>query len=522
MATALQRCCRRAPSSVDPLFAQKVEADRRRRARKHVLGASMVAVLFIIYALAFFDPSNPLRIPFRVNNSITLAALLAAYAICALSERCERHQDLFLLLIGVHFVTYNSISLGRLKALTSPMFDHHKHDISDEIADEFDNILISYLAVALGCHLQMLGTKCSFVLCMFAPTIWIVQAMTLGSVLPDITAPGVVYFLMSLVAFLGLKRSHDVLLQSQWEMYRMGNRRQQEAMRGIMDHLCECVLTLDENLQLTNDCPSLRSLLFLPNASLAGFHFSSMLSSETDKEHLESIRSKSQPGMFPIWLKDSMRRVVRAHIYHASYEDEGQRMFMVGIVENQEGQDREQLGTTIPEAEVLGAQQDPEGAVSKSSTQPGETGTLSRKIRCSEEDMYIMLDLGNGTIVQTLETMERFVGIPLQRMPGPLSRHLCTPTKRAIRNKLSALANSMSGRKAYSKFQDLCLQLPHAEDGEKSFRFHASSCNVESVFFFDDAEEEKDSTQIAKLVFSGEKDLLEMPKMFGRMRGVGL
>eukprot|EP00931_Biecheleriopsis_adriatica_P113849 TRINITY_DN8908_c0_g2_i2.p1 TRINITY_DN8908_c0_g2~~TRINITY_DN8908_c0_g2_i2.p1 ORF type:complete len:525 (+),score=90.53 TRINITY_DN8908_c0_g2_i2:22-1596(+) len=523
MAPVCQQCCCRAPSHVDPSFAEQVEADRRKRARKHLLSATVVAVLFIIYALAFFDPSHPLRMPYRVNNFVSLGLVLTTYAFSAVNMQCERHLDIFIFFIAMHFVTYNSISLRRLKALTSPMLDHYKYEIEDDVVDEFDTVLVSYLAVALTCHLQMLSTKFGFALCFYAPAIWVVQAITLGSVLPDIITVSVVYFLMSLVAFLGLKRSHDVLLQSQWEMYGMGNRRQQEAMRGIMDHLCECVLNLNDNFQLTADCPSLRSLLFLSNTSLAGFDFAALLSSESDKENLESIKNKVQPGVLPIWLKDAMNKVVRTHIYYASYDDEGQRHFMVGVVENQEGHDRAeayesgQLKTVTPD--VFGQQSSEMTFNSESSSQSSQTQTLSRQLDCSDEDMFIMLDLETGTIVQTSQTMQEFLGTSLERIGGPMWKYLRTPTRRAVHKKLAELANSVAGRKSYTKLQDFCLEVP-TEGKNKSIRFRASSCKVESIIFYDD-DEEGDSTQIAKLTFPGDKHLFEMPRASKWMRQAG-
>eukprot|EP00440_Ansanella_granifera_P043879 gb/GFBE01047550.1/.p1 GENE.gb/GFBE01047550.1/~~gb/GFBE01047550.1/.p1 ORF type:complete len:549 (+),score=85.94 gb/GFBE01047550.1/:1-1647(+) len=519
---------------INPAFVETVRAQQRKRATPHLLAASFIAAAFLTYTFAFFGvDKDPLVLIFRILQLATLAMLMLTYAFSRLSPTFQKFLDVPLAVICFLFIMYNSMTYRRMRTLTSPAFDHvviEAHEPSEEI----DCILVSYLAVALICHLQLVSTKVGFCIAMLAPLTWTTQALALGTVLPDITQIAVVYFMMSLVAFLGQRRSQDILLSSQWQIYGLGNSRQLRAMSGMMTYLCDCVLTISSSFKLMEASPQLSAMLFQSASSAtAGTDVTQFLATDLDVENFTKSLAQGlesdTPGAFPLCLKDSAGRSVPTHVYYCTFKDqEGQACFALGLVENQDGPARSAVSNLVvnhpsEDSSRFCSPYDGrcEGFESEESSESLESSATSRRqtlgqvlASSAEDGMTMTISIDGLVVVDTSPALRDFVGeAHLQNGEGPLQLSRCLGKSAA--RKLQRLLGDLTTKAMQINRQvgAVTLRLPRpAARGTEQF-FRAASCRIAAINFFEESGEE--TVLLPVLSFKGRKEVIERPQRSG-------
>eukprot|EP00930_Biecheleria_cincta_P096176 TRINITY_DN88050_c0_g1_i1.p1 TRINITY_DN88050_c0_g1~~TRINITY_DN88050_c0_g1_i1.p1 ORF type:complete len:555 (+),score=72.45 TRINITY_DN88050_c0_g1_i1:97-1665(+) len=508
-------------AGISPAFLAQAEAARRARSRKNMLGASILAVIFVIFAFVFSGfLEDSLRMIFRINQLLSVALTLLTYLLARASTTWQRYLDIPCFCICAHFISYMSMTYRRLQVLCSPAFDSVVIDEEYEPSEEIYCVLVSYLCVALVCFLHVVKVKVGCLIAMLAPTMWTIQVVTLGTSLADITQISVVYYLLCLVAFLGMKESRTILLNAQWEMYGLGNRKQQMAMCGIMTYLCDCVVNISNSWHLLEDSPKLAALLFQCNGAKSGSLLEDFLASAEDVERLRSGLRQGRVGVIPLTLKDSTGRHVHVHVYHSRYEDgQSKTCYALGIVENQEAA-RVEPPSIDGSTNVLESAAQLQGLVSASaikspaSSESQDTSSEPRTLQIvtsvSAEPMSVTIDMEDMVIWDTSDSLREFLDLSLEESAPHVLQTIPGNRGYKARRIISEFAAAASPLCSISRrLGEMPLRMPRRDgaDSPKSLIFQSESSCIKSLHFFDAANGE--TRLLAMVCFEGEKEILK-------------
>jgi len=117
--------------------------------------------------------------------------------------------------------------------------------------------------------------------------------------------------------------------------------KQRQAFSHLLNRMCDCLLHLGSDFEITNPCPNLAAMLFRTNGKpLQGSRFCDCLASEDDCERFvaalrSDISQAESSGIVPLHLRDAHSREVPVHIYYTSfYDQDGSPYHIIGVVES--------------------------------------------------------------------------------------------------------------------------------------------------------------------------------------------
>eukprot|EP00930_Biecheleria_cincta_P057402 TRINITY_DN43346_c0_g1_i1.p1 TRINITY_DN43346_c0_g1~~TRINITY_DN43346_c0_g1_i1.p1 ORF type:complete len:540 (+),score=57.77 TRINITY_DN43346_c0_g1_i1:134-1753(+) len=508
--------CEAQETVVPTEFVEQVDSARRKRVAGNLLIASIVALVFVIFVAIFGGvTTNAIVLTFRINQLFSTGFCLFCSAMSRKSEAFRRHLDIPVFALCAHFVLYNSLTYKRMQALCAPAFDNIELDLSagSQASEEVDCMLATYLCLALTCHLQLLGVRASFALAFLLPMIWIVQAKTLGTVLPFIAQVSVTYTLICLISALGLRRTNDVLVISQWEMFGQGNQKQLRAMCGIMDYLCDCVVNINSACELLQDCPKLSALLFRTQPACKGSRLGELLTNDAEAQRFQArllqAGESRQPGVILLSFCDGDNRHVQVHVYHACFENEqGQTCHTLGLVESQEFSVSEGLSAS-PNLAGLSGEFDGDSSSSSDCSSFSETPEMLSKVVASTTDagMSMTISIDDMMVVQTSPALQEFVGTDYAATQPRLSQLLGSRAWRKFQPNLQRVAESVSSLER--NFGSMQLKVPMKTRSQHWDIFRAERCKLTTIHMFENEQAPGHPTiMLADLDLGGLKQFL--------------
>eukprot|EP00930_Biecheleria_cincta_P094507 TRINITY_DN8565_c0_g1_i1.p1 TRINITY_DN8565_c0_g1~~TRINITY_DN8565_c0_g1_i1.p1 ORF type:complete len:557 (-),score=79.56 TRINITY_DN8565_c0_g1_i1:53-1723(-) len=519
-------------------FLQEMESARRTRARSHLPILTMMGSVFVIYSISRSFFGNEVIAVFQVGWIAILALQIVTYCLARWSPWFLGWLDVAFAFTCIAFFLVNSMTNQRMKQLFSPAFDHVVIE-SYEPAGEVVSIFSVYVCLVASFNMHMFNGFVGAIVCASASLLWLLAAWTLGTVFPDMMHVFVLHFLTGVVTFLGFKKNRDTVLALQWELYGLGNQKQQAATSSIMDYLCDCVCLINSSFELLTDCPKLASILFLLRAkAVRGSRFLDFLAPDQEAavvtQRFQEKSESGSAGVIPLRLLDASARPVSLHAYHSSFEDEeGGVCYVLGIVEDPE-QTR-----TLPEvsanashtvlASTLGHPRSPAASNASEKSNDSESAATLGNVIASEiganQHMRLTVDTSNMEVVMASQGLTKFLGgFDIGKADVSLTQCLRQSQCRKVEKKLTELRGLLADR----KFGSLRFKLPTKIGAALCSNFHdasseggpaprkvrtvldSSQCELGGFQMVDISEDSvEESVMLADIEFLGEVRLIE-------------
>jgi len=158
------------------------EKSRITSVRGYMFGIAIATNAATVFCLVAAGTGHPSLLFFRANNAITCFLTVAYVLASSRTLECiRRNHDAAVLLVLFHFISYQSLTLGRANTILSWLSTYDSESADMQSGDEAYSMLFNTFVLGICGYFHLLSLRAFFVLAVFAPITWILQVVFLGS-----------------------------------------------------------------------------------------------------------------------------------------------------------------------------------------------------------------------------------------------------------------------------------------------------------------------------------------------------